>query len=241
MGRILAKYWLAARDPRYLADWDSSDLVRGEIGRRRTLLCSDLRRLRHEACQDSARQNAGSQSERSHPSSSCSMSFRLRHLILGACRSRQRRRPRTSANEESLVRARGRRAPPGSNHNEKPVKNVMADEKLITIAVFGKFLDRETAPLAKRTDPREFFDDSHGLITQKQANFSNLRQACLRQGTMLARNNPFGFGSWRPSLSNYEITDCRDRCRNCLNRRSSGGVFAAGETSRHRAPRRRAL
>ena len=63
MGRILAKYWLAARNPRYLAGCDPPDLVKGEIGRRRALLRSDLRSLRREASQDSARQNAGSHSE----------------------------------------------------------------------------------------------------------------------------------------------------------------------------------
>jgi hypothetical protein len=62
MGWILAKYW-CARNTRYLAGCDPPDLVKGEIGRRRTLLRSDLRSLRHEASQNPARQKAGSQSE----------------------------------------------------------------------------------------------------------------------------------------------------------------------------------
>jgi hypothetical protein len=41
MGRILAKDWLPASNPRYLAGCDPPDLAKGEIGRRRTLLCSD--------------------------------------------------------------------------------------------------------------------------------------------------------------------------------------------------------
>jgi hypothetical protein len=63
MGRILAKDCRPARNPGYLAGCDPPDLVKGEIGRRRTLLRRDLNSLRHEASQDSARQTAGSQNE----------------------------------------------------------------------------------------------------------------------------------------------------------------------------------
>jgi hypothetical protein len=64
MGRILAKDWLSARNPGYLAGCDPPDLVKGEIGRRRALLRGNLRSLRHvdKAGQHAARQNAGSQS-----------------------------------------------------------------------------------------------------------------------------------------------------------------------------------